>query len=194
MSLTIIAIDGVDYPSYATVAEADAYLAIDLNRAEAWGRLDETGKRRFLAAATRRFDGLRWAGRKTSETQATEWPRVGLAFPNGESVGDDVLPESVEQAAILLAGDLAIDPDVVSASAASPGEVQSERVGPMAVTYFSRRRVRTSTDTPIAGASAFALIRQWLEGAGVAAPVATGTDAESQFLTRDRYGRTEGVG
>ena len=182
MSLTTITIGDIDYPSYATVAEADAYLAIDLARNEAWAALDDEGKGLRLVAAARRLDSLRWAGRKGLASQATAWPRSGLAPPPADAV-----PPEIERAAILLAGDYA-------AGRIDDGDdkaVQSQRVGPIAKTYFYPRR--RSHSAQLLG-DALPLVSQWLEAAGVAAPAATGTDAESAFTHRDRYGRTEGIG
>ena len=190
MSLTTITINSMDYPSYATIAEADTYLAIDLARSEAWSTLDEAGKGQRLAAVTRRMDGLRWIGRRASETQATAWPRLDMTPTPSAPI-----PPELEQATILLAGDLTVDPSGAPASAsAASGGIQSERIGPKAVTYFSRRQARTAANTPIADTSALALVRQWLEASSIASPVATGTDAQSEFVPRGRYGRTEGIG
>ena len=180
MSLTTITINGVDYSSYATVAEADAYLAIDLARSNAWAALDEAAKGQHLATATRQLDGMQWAGRKASETQTTAWPRMGMTPTPSASI-----PLELEHATMQLAGDLAADPG----GDGQGRQVQSERVGPMAVTYFYSRMAAR-----IEALSALALVRQWLKGPSVAAPVATGTDARSEFASRDRYGRTEGIG
>ena len=180
MSLTTITINGVDYPIYATIAEADTYLAIDLARSEAWSTLDEAGKGQRLAAVTRRMDGLRWIGRRASETQATAWPRMGMTPEPSAPI-----PPELEQATILLAGALAVD----LSGEGQVREVQSERVGPMAVTYFYRRAAPR-----LEARSALSLVRQWLEASSIASPVATGTDAQSEFVPSDRYGRTEGIG
>lgn len=187
MSLTNITIGGATYPSYATVAEADAYLAVDPERRRAWAALDTDTKGVNLAAATRRLDGLRWAGRRAADAQATEWPRVDATPP---TTG---IPSEIERAAILLAGDLAVDPSSLSATP-SEGDVQSERIGPLAVSYFHRERQSGMMRRLGGNAEVLSLIRQWLAGAPVSPPVATGTDAESAFTPRDRYGRTEGIG
>ena len=186
MSLTTITINSMDYPSYATIAEADTYLAIDRARSEAWSTLDETVKGQRLAAATRRMDGLGWAGRRASEAQATAWPRMGMTPEPSAPI-----PPELEQATILLAGGLAAG--LVDASGdGSEAAIQSERLGPFAATYFHPRR--QSRVERLLGADALALVSQWLEGPSIAAPVATGTDGESAFTHRDRYGRTEGIG
>ena len=182
MSLTTITINGMDYPSYATAAEANPYLAIDLARSEAWSTLDEAGKGQRLAAATRRMDGLRWIGRRASETQVTAWPRMGMTPEPSAPI-----PPELEQATILLAGDLAVN----LSGEGQVREVQSERVGPIATTYFYPRR--RSHAARLLG-DALGLVSQWLEGPSIAAPVATGTDAESAFGPRGRYGRAEGIG
>ena len=191
MSLTSITIGGTEYPSYATVAEGDAYLAVDPTRRLAWASLDSTVKGVNLIAATKRLDSLRWIGRKTDPTQATEWPRSGLTFPNGQTVPDNVLPERLLQATILLAGDLAVDPAAMSTSGQSEtrGVVQSERIGPKAVSYFYPRR--RSPRLP-EGNTLLSLVGCWLKSSLVTAPVATGTDARSSFEDVDRLDRTAG--
>ena len=186
MSLTTITIGGVDYPSYATIDEADAYLAIDTTRAGAWSALDEAAKSQCLAAATRRLDGLPWAGRKTSESQITAWPRTGMKPEPSKNV-----PLEIEQACVLLAGDLAVTPHA-SLNDSRVQDVQSERVGPKSVSFFGRRRERES-NTGL-GSETAALVAKWLQGPVVATPMATGTDGESEFLPEGRYGRTKGIG
>ena len=179
MSLTTIAIAGVDYLSYATLVEANAFLAVDLARNTDWAALDPEGKGLRLVAATRRLDSLRWAGSKASESQTSEWPRQGLVYETGDAVPGDAIPERLEQACILLAGDYAAG----RVDNGEDGAIQSERVGPIATTYFYPRR--RSYAARLLG-DALGLVSQWLEGPSIAAPVATGTDARSVFTPRDR--------
>ncbi len=187
MSLTTITVGSVAYPSYATVAEADAFLAVDPERSMAWADLDPEGKGLRLIAATRRLDSLRWAGSKADDAQAAEWPRRGLFYETGDAVPGDAIPERLEQACILLSGDYAAG----RVDDGEDGVIQSERVGPIATTYFYPRR--RSHAARLLG-DALGLVSQWLEGPSIAAPVATGTDARSVFTPRDRYGRTERIG
>ncbi len=65
MSLTRVTINTTGHASYASVTEADAALAVDPVRGDAWSALDEEAKGIRLIAATNRLDLLRWAGRKT---------------------------------------------------------------------------------------------------------------------------------
>ena len=186
MSLTAITIAGVDYPSYATEAEADVYLAVDSARREAWAALDADSKRVNLAAATRRLDSLPWVGRKADDAQSAQWPRLDTT-PSTAGI-----PPGLERAAILLAGDLAVHPAALSA-ASSDADVQSERIGPYSTTYFYRRRQSAVLQALGGNRDALGLVRQWLSGAPVAAPVATGTGERSEFYPPGRYGRTEGM-
>ena len=182
MSITTITINDVDYHSYATVAEADAYLAIDVARSEAWGKLDEEARGQRLAAATRRLDGLRWTGRKASDTQIAAWPRLDMTPEPSAPI-----PPGIEQATMLLAG----NHNMGRMDDGEDQPVQSVRVGPIATSYFYPGR-RSHMAQLLGGA--LPLLSQWLVSPGIAAPVATGTDAESAFVPRDRYGRSEGIG
>ena len=65
MTISTITIETVDYVSYASVAEADAYLNVDPVRESTWEALDTDGKGKKLVAATRRLDLLSWQGEKT---------------------------------------------------------------------------------------------------------------------------------
>lgn len=186
MSLTSTILNSITYQSYASVAEANEGLAVDLERVDDWDDLDDTEKGRMLVAATRRLDALNWAGSKAESTQATEWPRVNI-----QPEPSAPIPPELERATILLAGDLAGDTSGESAVELDDSVIASESVGPMSVSYGRRSKVRARG---IGGQSAHSLIAQWLEARGVVAPVVSGTDGESSFVPLDRYGRTEGIG
>ena len=108
MSLTnfeIPAGSGNDYPSYATIAEADIDLAIDPLRAAAWDALpSDEAKERHLVAATRRLDLLSWKGEKTNPNQTADWPRTGI-----EGIDPTSIPRAIEEACALLAANVSID-------------------------------------------------------------------------------------
>ena len=186
MSLTTITIGTNDYQSYASVAEADVELAVDLQRRTYWGALSDDDKGLRLVAATRRLDALAWAGERASDSQANEWPRVNMSpTPSAD------IPPELEKATALLAGDLAVDVSGAPASATDDSVVQMQTVGPTSVSYFSRRIERTAQHQPIGAPSALACIAQWLQARGIAAPESYGTDGESEFVPVDRFGRTQ---
>lgn len=191
MSLTMITIGERQYVSYASVAEADHYLAVDPAYMTTWAALDADAKGRNLIAATRHLDTLRWAGTKTLAAQVNEWPRSGLLERDGDAVPTNAIPLEIEQATILLAARVVQEPTLFAGDSTDEN-VESERIGPKAVSYFRRRRVdllvRRVGDT-----RALALIRQWLSGTTPSKPVVTGTDDRSSFEPLDRYGRTKGV-
>ncbi|MCY3784595.1 MAG: hypothetical protein OXG79_12545 [Chloroflexi bacterium] len=190
MSLTMLTIGERQYVSYASVAEADNYLAVDPAYMATWNALDDDAKGRDLIAATRHLDTLLWAGTKTSTAQVNEWPRSGLVERDGDTVRSNSIPVQLEQATALLAAAVARDPYLFERDA-SDGDVQSERIGPKAVTYFHRKTDRLVRR--VGNARALELIRQWLAGATPAAPVVTGTGDKSSFVPLDRYGRNKGV-
>ena len=133
MSFTNLTISGNTYPSYASVEEADVYLAADADLHVTWEKLDVDDKSRRLVSATRRLDTLCWKGTQTNHEQETSWPRKGI-----EGVEDDVIPSDLEKACILLAGDHFIPlGGTRSGVDFNVGSVQSEQVGPKTIVYFS---------------------------------------------------------
>lgn len=186
MSLSTITINTVDYVSYASVAEADSYLAVDPVRFATWNALTVDQKGSYLVAATRRIDLMRFSGEKTGdyETQDNAWPRTGMVYEDGSSVSTTEVPQAVEDATILLAGSTAIDASVSSAGT-SGNNIKMLQAGSASITYF-----RPSDGKPLQDESAFALLRPFLSG-GVSSTVgvfASGTDQVSSFVD-DQMGK-----
>ena len=193
MSIATIAIGTNSYTSYATVAEADAYLAADPVAAAAWAALSADDKARRLIDATRRLNLLPWAGERTTATQAGEWPRTGLFHDDGTPVQADTIPTQLKTATILLAGMAGDPPAAVSAVAADDvGEIESELIGPKQVSYWHRRwgRIERLIGT---NPAVLASIRRWLRsGTPPAGAFVSGGTTKSAFAPEDRDGRTEG--
>ena len=187
MSLTTITIDGVDYQAYASLAEADPYLAADPIRSAAWAAAVEDNKRIYLVAATRRLDLLRWAGQPTDASQRTEFPRTGLTF-RGEPIPDNEIPAALEHATILLAGTIASTPR--AAGKATTRSIRKVRAGPAEIEFFSGGEQSAPL---IADETAFELIRQWVSGGRTAGtgPFVSGA-CPSESRTDDNYIRTRG--
>ena len=189
MSLHTVMIGDADYPSYAYVVEADIYLAVELTYSAAWTALSDDDKDVRLVAATRYLDGFRWAGEQAAPGQVTDWPRSGLQDSDGDDLAADSVPLEIENATILLAADLTIDPGALSVSS-SDGNVQSERIGPKAVSYFRPRR-RTRVTVTIDNRRVLDLVSRWLFSFR-SPPVVSGTDVKSAFEP-ERFGRSEGI-
>ena len=189
MSGTTVMIDTHTYASYATVAEADAYLAADPTAASAWAALSDDDKARRLVAATRRLDLLPWAGDRTAATQPGQWPRTGLTDADGASVPSDSIPPQIEVATIVLAGSAA----VVSVVATDDGaDIESEMIGPKQVSYWHRRRGRIER---LIGSNpaVLASIRRWLRsGVPAAGAIVSGGTTASAFAPPDRPSTAEG--
>ena len=71
--------------SYATVAEADAYLAVRGDTAT-WSALNQAAKENKLQWAAIILDTLDFKGSKSTSTQALEWPRYDVTDRNGWTV------------------------------------------------------------------------------------------------------------
>lgn len=191
MSITTITIGGVEYVSYSSVAEADATLAVDATRADAWAVLTIDQKGARLVQASRRLDLLRWAGVKAGgDAQQEAFPRADLTYASGNPAPDDDVPTAVARATALLAGSIALDASA-GEQGSSGSNVKSVRAGSTGVEFF-----RQQTGVPLADETAYALVREFLDGVGVGSgatgPAAFGTDECSVFADRGAWGRTAG--
>lgn len=83
--------------SYATVAEADAYLAVRGDTA-AWTALTTGQKEAKLQWAALWMDTLEFRGTRSSEDQALQWPRCGVVDRDGWTVASDAIPQAVKNA------------------------------------------------------------------------------------------------
>lgn len=130
--------------SYASVAEADTYHS-SAGQGDAWGDIDD--KEVALRLATNYMGQkyrTRWAGVRRSASQALDWPRYDVRMIDGPGSGSgsygtfpnyypfDTVPIEVKRACMELAlktaaGSLLTDTDRLTSS---------ERVGPLAVSYF----------------------------------------------------------
>lgn len=128
--------------SYPTIAEADTYC--ELHGITAWADLDDDDdKAPALRKATQWMDGNfrgRIKGRKTDAEQALAFPRKGCTDEDGNEFDDDVIPSCWKNATI----------EVAAREAETPGTLfpdvdrltQSERIGPIAVTYVDHAPVK----------------------------------------------------
>lgn len=194
MSITTITISGNNYISNASVAEADAYLAVDPVRGTSWAALTNDQKGSRLVAATRRLNLLDWAGEKTGgAAQQDAWPRTGVTYPDGTAVPDNEVPQEVEDATILLAGTINL---TASASQAGSSGSNKKRVkaGSAEVEFF-----RPTAGAQLQDETAWALAKMFLGSADTSMTTsttgqrATGTCETSSFSCPDMgYKLTDG--
>jgi hypothetical protein len=131
MALVLIKEDGsgkIDANSYADAADGDAYHDGHLY-ASAWTAAAPEIKEAALVMATRLIDSqLRFAGFKTSDAQALQWPRRSCPDPDlGDFAPSDAVPKNVCDATCEMARELLI----LDRTAAPPGEgLKYENIGP----------------------------------------------------------------
>lgn len=192
MTIADITIGANTYKSYASVAEADAQLAVDPVRKATWEALQDDVKGQYLVAATNRLDLLTWLGKKTGgATQLNAWPRSGLKYADGTDVSSTEVPNQLQRATILLAGSIASDPASADAGS-SASTTKKVKAGSAEVEFF--HSTPALVGKPIQDESAFELIKAWLEGAITTGTgtFASGTTATSSFGTSGQYDRTQG--
>lgn len=180
MAISTITIGANDYTAYASVAEADIYLAVDPVRSATWAALTTDQKGQYLVAATRRLDLLTWSGTKTGDegTQINAWPRTGVTYADGTAVSTSEVPQEVEDATILLAGTIASTP---TASGAGDSSSNNKRVkaGSAEVEFFA-----PTTGKPLQDETAYALLEQFLGTNSIVVGSTFGTtDANGDSVT-----------
>ena len=194
MSITTITIGGLNYTSYASLVEANAYLAVDPTRAATWNGLTDDQKGTNLVAATRRLDLLDYSGEKVSATQENQWPRNN-ALCNGDPVTSTDVPIEIENATILVAGSIALD-SAQSNAGTSGSNIKRVEAGTAVVEFFRP----TIPGLALQDETAFRLVQCLLESAvgqtglsGGLASGTTGTLSESIFEDRTAPGLEEGL-
>lgn len=99
----VLTIGGASANSYASVAEADAYIA-RTSYAAAWVDLETADKELLLQRACLELDKLPFIGAPVSDTQALQMPRYYMTRPTGGEYLSTEIPLCVKQAQCLLAG------------------------------------------------------------------------------------------
>ena len=122
MTVTVTATVGASNAnSYLTVAEGDAYAALEL-RTLSWSTATTDNKGKAVIAATAALDQLEWVGTKASTTQALLWPRAEAACGE-KAYDDDELPLELKRATFELANSLLADAGLLSSSNPAVGEL-----------------------------------------------------------------------
>jgi len=197
MTITTITIATIPYISYASVAQADARLAVDAARATTWAAKTTDEKGALLVQATNRMDLLTWGGTKTGGdvAQPNKFPQTGLTYASGTAVSTTEVPQGVEDATIILAGSIALDAEAGDAGS-SGSNIKNVKAGTTGVTFF-----RQTTGVPLADETAYLLVKEFLASSGAyssdVGAMSSGTDtddefANSSFSDRDAWGRNVG--
>lgn len=178
-----VQIGSTSYASYASVEQADAYLAAAIHATNWWTATDDT-KARALVSASRMLDRQDWLGDKTDPDQVLAWPRSNTGV---DGVEDDVIPEPIVSAAIELALAL-VDGATVQTDANTSQKIQSISAGSVSISYF-RGAEGVARRFPLI---IHELVRDYLSGsAGLAigtGSIAFGVDGESSL--ENDYGLT----
>lgn len=111
MPTVVATVGGSTSNSYVEVAEADTFFDERL-QVTAWTGASADDKARAVIQATRRIDQEQFVGHPvrpltdrsaSGTTQALQWPRYNAQAPDGWWYDQDVIPERVKRATMLLA-------------------------------------------------------------------------------------------
>lgn len=185
-----VTIDELEFPVYATVDDANAYMTGNFNNGT-WfdATTDAETKARLLVTATRILERQKWKGTASGLSgQLLAWPRTGTGVAG---VTDDEVPEDIEFACVELAN-LILDGNDVETNV-QPGvqTIQSFKAGSVAISYFR------DAESPFTKNARFPtvvqeLVGKYLDGGDIAVMgTATGTDGES--VTGEDFGFSSGL-
>ena len=119
--------------SYLSLTAAGTYFTAHGSPA-AWTGATDAVKEDALRKATAWLDGqYRWVGSVVQTTQALGWPRYNAIDEEGRLRASDVVPQQIKDACCEVA--LAHINSSLTAALARGGQVQSETVGAISVTY-----------------------------------------------------------
>lgn len=127
--------------SYISTTDADTYFSARGNTK--WTALSDANKEIFLIKATDYVDNVfKWKGKKKTQEQALNFPRVKLFDENGYEITGipNVLKYAVCECANLVSTGVEM-----FATKESNGLVTSERIGQLAFTYDVSKAVKDST-------------------------------------------------
>ena len=183
MSITRLVVGTQEYDGYATDHEASLYLRINPLYWPTWDALEEDEREANLAAATRHLDVLPWDGAKVLASQLLAWPRSGVRHPDGSEVAIDELPAGVEQATILLAAEIALNPLVLTGED-DDARISSESAG-KSVGYFFHNQ--GALRAYVGNEQVLRMVRPYLVSSRPPGPMVTGLDGEATISDLDRY-------
>lgn len=183
--LQTLSIGGEAYFAYASVAFADVYLAVDINRSAAWSAKTTDEKATLLVAATNALDAMvSFTGEATDNTQATSWPRSGVTLANGYPVADNEIPLVISRVTCILAGTAATTPSALETMTTANNK-RRVKSGTAEVEFF-----RPEDGVPMSDPRAFRMLQSagLVSGSALVSaktgPVASGTDV----TYTDRFG------
>jgi hypothetical protein len=193
--MTVVAIDSTLYDVYASVGDADMYLAGMLS-ATAWAAATETQKAQALITATRTMDRQCWVGEKTMTSgQALQWPRTDTGI---DGVEDNVVPTDIVDGCIELANLLMAGSNVQSTTTPNGQGLQIIKAGSVSLTYFRPGLENYYDQNARFPIPVQELVGKYMCGAtaaviGQAFGAGVTTDRKTQSVTNDEFDYNDGI-
>lgn len=137
MTLIVETGDGAsNSDAYCSLEYASLYNAGHLE-GDSWSMEDAETQEKAIRLATRRInDGWIFFGRRRSQQQALEWPRIGVRDQGGWPISANVVPAALRDATAELARRIIADFNAGSLSDdSSTGAVKSVKLGPIGIDF-----------------------------------------------------------
>ena len=161
-----VTVGGVTYPVYASLEDANEYLAASLFAVK-WSGGDTNFKSKVMVMATRHLDAIAWKGTKVDDAQPIEWPRSGTGVPPD----DGTTPTAILNGFFEMCALIAEDPSVIQ-SANSGSNVMRAKGGEAEVWFF-KSTFESATRLP---AIVHNWVRNYFASEGGSYSLATGVD------------------
>lgn len=155
--MATITLNNFDYPSYATVEDADRYFNAKFG--STWASIEKTDKEKLLITATREIEKLEFQGFKLDDEQPLQFPRV-ICCSQIEVDNENLIACCVEIAnAFYNVGELACS--MVTPNAEN---IKSMGIGDTSITFKDGASIEADVFSATASPIAKKYLGKWLRG------------------------------
>ncbi len=121
--------------AYVSLGVAEQYHSDRPAAGTTWAEASDEEKTAAILWATKLLDSLiDWNGYVVDDVQALLWPRVGMTYPSGYFVPQDVIPIQLQHATAEYARQLLVSDRVADSGIETQG-ITSIKAGPVSLTF-----------------------------------------------------------
>lgn len=153
-----ITINGIEYPTYATVEEAEQYFNAKFG--STWSEIEQLDKEKLLVTATREIEKVKFQGYKLDIAQDLAFPRVICSCSINPINPEDILIACCSEIANAIYN-LPVTENVITAGA---DKIKSMSVGDTSITFQDGVTIETDNYSAVATSIIKKYLGRFLKG------------------------------